>query len=82
MRFKKNKKPINTRRFLVEGMVDKFGTELRRDDQVKYDGEIYTLNSEAPDERDGKVEIQRNSPDRGNPGLESMDVLPAELEQA
>ena len=62
MRFKKNKKLTNTRRFLVEGMVDVNGMELQVGDDVMYDGEIYELADEAPDEN-GMVEIQRNTRD-------------------
>ena len=62
MRFKKNKKPTNTRRLLVEGMVDANGMELQVGDDVMYDGEVYELADEAPDEN-GMVEIQRNTRD-------------------
>ena len=62
VRFKKNKKLTNPRRFLVEGMVDANGMELQVGDDVIYDGEVYELYDESPDEN-GMVEIQRNTRD-------------------
>ena len=62
-------------------MVDANGMELQVGDDVMYDGGIYELADEAPDEN-GMVEIQRNSPDRGNPGREITRAYLSDLELA
>ena len=75
MRFKKNKRLANRRRFLLEAMMDKNGMELQEGDEVLYEGEMYEIASDRADE-EGMVEIQRNSPDG-----RSREITQAPLDQ-
>ena len=81
MRFKKNKKSINPRYFLLEQsdnrkMVDGDGNVLQYDDPVKFNKEDWVLNSYELDD-DGKVEIKRDTKYAG----ETMDIEPIHLTQ-